>query len=148
MKNISINISKSTILNSVSLNSEYTGAKSTDPGKEYDRVATVKEDEMLLTGFWLEICGLISEKFKDLITKYEISDTMLNMKMELSNAFDDALHASIVTDITNAIVAGVTGRWFKVTAPEKSEEWLDNSNSLLNQAAAKLYHRKKPIRRS
>ena len=68
------------------------------------------------------------------------------MTLEVSNAYDDSLSASIKEDLFAAVVKGVIARWFRVTFPEKTGEWWNDSETLLSRAFAKLCFRKRPRR--
>lgn len=147
MKNIQISLNKTEIFNKVSLNSAYTGAKANGENGFYDRVATIEADNTLLSGFWTEMCGIVTEKLRDLILSTESDRETFSLTLSLSNAYDDALTPSVNEDISNAFSTGICGRWFRFTYPDKASEWLAQSSDCLNRAFSKLYFRKKPTRK-
>lgn len=148
MKNIEISISKSSIFEDVSLKSEYAGFKSPDKEALYPRVSTIDADENILSGFWLEMCGRISEILKDFITVSSISSSSWKFSMEVSGAYDDTFTPSVNNDIQSSLSTGILARWFKFTFPERAAEFQQESETLLNRVISKLCHRRRPVRQS
>ncbi|MCH5234901.1 MAG: hypothetical protein J1E16_06375 [Muribaculaceae bacterium] len=146
MKKIEIKINKTEILEKVSLSSAYLGYKAENAETLYDRISTIEADKPLLGEFWTEMCGIMTEKFREFIVNVEKEETGMNLTLELSNAYDDALTPSVKDNLVAAIVTGICGRWFRFTFPEKSEEWLNESGELIGSAMKKLCYRKKPVR--
>ena len=147
MLKIIISISKSAILDEVSLNSEYAGVKTPGETGLYDRVATVEADSLLLSRFWTEMCGEITDRLHDFITSSSISEDLFSLNLELSNAYDPSLTQSVIDDLRGATAAGVTGRWFRFTFPDRADAWTEKAASHLAKAYAKLCHRRKPVRK-
>lgn len=146
MKIIHISFNKTKIFENVSLASAYTGAKAETQQNIFDRVATISEDNELLEGFFIEMTGIVTDRLKEFVISTEKSDAEFNMTLEVSNAYDDSLSASIKEDLFAAVVKGVIARWFRVTFPEKTGEWWNDSETLLSRAFAKLCMRRKPKR--
>ena len=147
MKNISITIDKKEILEEVSLATAYTGAKSGGDESMFERVATITEDEALLTRLWNGLGGILTEKFKSFIISSEITSGSFLLTLEVSGAYDDSLTSSVKSDINGGVAAGVVAGWFRISFPEKSSEWEKQSEMLLSRAFSKLYHRRRPSRR-
>lgn len=148
MKEYTIILTKAEIFENVSLHSTYTGAKNTTEDTSLMKVATNDSDNLMLSRFWLDICGEITEKFRQFIVKTEINDTSFSMTLELSSAFDESLLSTIRTDLQGACVNGILGAWFEISFPEKSVEAATRCQTLLQRAFSKLCHRRKPIRPS
>lgn len=130
----------------VSLNSAYAGGKCGANGDFFEKVATVKEDETILDRFFTELCALITDRFKEFIIASSLISGNFTMELEVSGAYDHSLTPSVIDDVTTAIVAGITARWFKYTYPERAGEWDIQASTLLSSAYAKLCHRRKPSR--
>lgn len=146
MKNINISIAKAEVFEDVSLSTAYTGAK-TDVSKDFFlRVATDKADIDILDRFWRITCSCITEKLKDFIRSSDFSGQSLNLSLELSSAYDEALTPAVEKDLFAFISAAITTRWFTMTFPERASEWETLSSSLLSRVIANLCHRKKPSR--
>lgn len=148
MKNIEIIISKTEVLEKVSLESAYTGAKTDQDDRFYDRVATIDADKELLSGFWIESCGKITDKLREFIRSSVNNELALTLNLEISNAYDEALTPSVKEDLRGVLLYGIIGRWFRFTFPERSAEWLAQSSDLLERACSKLCHRSRPVRKS
>ena len=146
MKNIIISIAKPSILENVSLNTSYVGAKSRNDSLEFDKVATISEDDTLLTRFWVEMCGVVTDRLKEFIVSSTGDSEKLSITLELSNAYDESLSPSVKDDVFSAIAAGVTARWLQYTLPERASEWHQSATSLLERSFSKLCQRRKPSR--
>ena len=146
MQKIEIKISKTEILDKVSLASAYAGAKNEGDAGLFDRVATIDADKQLLSEFWSEICGLIIDKLRGFIDSVDNSDLAFILNLQLSNAYDDALTPSVTEDLCALFVTGICGRWFRFTFPGKSSEWLSQSEELMKRVVSKLCFRRKPKR--
>lgn len=147
MKNIKIIINKTDIFRDVSLNSEYTGAKSDSEQDIYARVATIEEDDALLSKLWGQTCGDIIDRLRGFISDSSASDSELKLTLEVSGAFDDTLTQSVIDDLNIACSAGVTARWFRFTFPALCNEWETLALASLDKALAKICHRRPPQRR-
>ena len=143
MKNLFITILKDAIISEVALTSAYAGVKL---GEDFERVATVDKDSRLLSRFWLEMCGRVSDKLKSLISSQSLSESSLQLQLSLSGSNDESFNDSVESDLFSAISMGVTARWFRYSLPEKAAEWETEAERLLTSAFSKLCYRLKPQR--
>lgn len=141
-----ISISKASIFEEISLATAYTGVKTEAEKGFYDRVATVEEDDTLLSRFVNEMFGEVTDRFREFIYASSNDKDSLNFTLELSGSYDDSLTPSVKEDIFSGIVAGVMARWFRFTFPDGSEEREKQADNLLKRAYAKLCQRRKPKR--
>lgn len=146
MKNIKTILTKSEILEEVSLKTEYTGAKAEAPEGFYDRVATVSADNALLSTFWKEMAGKLMETFRPFVDSMDIGEDSLQISLNVSNGYDESLTPSLENDIRSAFVAGITAGWFRFTSPDKHSEWSEASTRFLSSALSLLCHRRPPRR--
>lgn len=147
MKILTIIITKDNVFEDVSLASAYTGAKTDDDsGVNFNRIATIDADNNLLSRFWIQACGIVTDKLKSFIMASEINENSIKLTLELSGAYDDSMSPSVEKDVFSAMTAGVTAQWFAITFPERTKEWDEKSAALLNRAFAKLCHRRRPKR--
>ena len=146
MKKYEISIKKDEILEEVSLNTAYTGAKTGDIPGTFDKVATIEGDHRLLGKIWGWVCGEVIEKVREFIADSESAENELKIILEMSEAFDSSLFPSVVSDMKAAVAAGVSARWFGYSFPEKAGEWEGLFERLLQRAFSKLCHRRKPHR--
>lgn len=143
MIKIEIIVEKSAVFDIVALNSAYGDASASD---KTDRIITLQSDDGLLSGFWRERCGMVTEKLRGFITASTLSADRMNLTLELSSAYDEALTDSMKEDLFKSITSGVTAAWFRFTLRDRAEEWERQSAELLDRAFSKLCHRKKPLR--
>lgn len=145
MKEVKIEIRREDVMKEVSLHSAYSGAKDGD-GSFFSRIATVNEDETVLTRFWNDTCGEVISTLKEFIKETEVNDDIFCVDMELSGSYDDSMTTSAERDLFSSISSGVASRWFRITMPERAAEWETRSLELLERAYRKLCSRKKPKR--
>ena len=147
MKIIEIIINKAEIFNEVSLNSAYTGAKSSpEDSGFFDRVATVEADEELLSKFWTEMCGETTDRLREFIQTTATTAEAFKLTLEVSGSYDDSLTGSVTADISSAFTAGMCAGWFRFSVPALSEQWRLDSANLFRRAISKLCYRKRPQR--
>ena len=146
MKNIAISVTKSEILDEVSLHTAYMGVKTEAGENLYQRVAIVNEDCDLLERVWNEKCGSLIEYLKDFIVISESIGSSLSFTLEVSGSYDESMTPSLKSDIFEAMVSGVTAGWLRYSFPEKQNEWEDKFIQLMQRALTKLCHRKRPVR--
>lgn len=148
MKNITIKILKAKVLLEIHATSAYAGYKTEkeNPGREFDRIATVEEDAELLGRYWEDACCTVADKLRDFIVSADFGIDCLSLNLEVSSAYDDSLTTAVESGIFSYIVAEMTSRWFRLTFAEKAEEWAREGNERLESAVGKLYHRRKPKR--
>ena len=144
MKTITLTLSKRDIFNEIGKSTAYTGAKSDSDANNllYDRVATVEEDCQLLERYCDVACSEFLEEIKEFVTEVDFSGESINLTLETSGFYDDSLTPSLQTDLFAYLVASISMRWFRITLPERE------AARMLEKALSKLYHRRKPERKS
>ena len=149
MKTIKIAIKNADIFQELAKMTAYTGAKSDSNALPdvFDRVATVKEDNELLSRYWETACSGLVDRLKSFVTVADYSGDSLSLQLEVSGSYDDSLTPSLRTDIFSYLVADIAARWFGITLPEKAESYGSEASRLLTEAERKLFHRKRPVRR-
>lgn len=148
MQQLQISIEEKDVFREISLHTAYAAGKSTNKTEDFNRLATAKCDERILSRLWNEVCGDITERFREFITVYSFENGVFSLTMTVSGFFDPALTPSVVADISNAVTEGVLSKWFRYSFPERAQEWDTLSQSHINSAYAKLCQRRKPVRRS
>lgn len=114
----------------------------------YDRVATVEEDCQLLERYCDVACSELLEKIKEFVTEVDFSGESINLTLETSGFYDDSLTPSLQTDLFAYLVASISMRWFRITLPERAAGEEMEAARMLEKALSKLYHRRKPERKS
>lgn len=150
MKTINISFTNVDIFQELAKTTAYTGVKneSDDTGAVINRVATVEEDSCLLQRYWEMACSELIEKLKRFVTSAVSNTDSLSLTLETSGAYDDSLTPSLKTDIFSFLVASIAARWFRMVWKERAEEYCLEATAKLTEAERKLYHRKRPERKS
>lgn len=146
MKNLNISFHKFKILESVSLNTAYIGAKNSEDSAFFLKVATSDDDTLLLSKAWTDMTGEIVDKVKEFTSNAELNDDLFSLSLCLSGSYDDSLSPSVLNDLENALSAGITARWFDFSYPERAKEWYNRAEILLSRVVSKLCHRRRPLR--
>lgn len=141
-----ITFSKSKIIDKVSLNTAYTGAKNAKESGYYDRVATIKADRVLLESLVGQSAGLLMERLKDFITVPFLGGDEISFTLELSGAFDESLIPSVTNDLEDVLVTATTAAWMRIADVTKAENWERETSAILQRGIAKLCHRRRPVR--
>lgn len=147
MKKIQLIFKKNEIFEEIALNTAYLGAKSKEFECDYPRISTVEEDEDLLTLFWNRSVGRIIETLQKVVAGAVADESQLLLELELSEAYDENLTASLRKEIFNALVAAITAQWLKTVNPDKVPDWETQSHRCIDRAVKYVYHRKRPQRR-
>lgn len=148
MKYINISVKNSDLYAEIAKTTAYAGAKSPEGETVFDRVATVGQDEELLARYRLSAASSLVDHLRAFVTGADFAGDSINLKLEVSGAYDDTLTASVATDAFNYLVSDISARWFRITMPGKSSEYEADARASLSELTRKLYHRKRPQRRS
>lgn len=150
MKTITLTLRKRDIFNEIGKSTAYTGAKSDSDANNllYDRVAIVEEDTQLLDRYCDIACSELLEEIKEFVTQVDFSGENIDLTLETSGFYDDSLTPSLQTDLFAYLVASISMRWFRITLPGRAAEQQTEAARMMEKALSKLYHRRKPTRRS
>lgn len=147
MKYIRFVINKRDIFDEVSQFTAYTGGKSSQADADfYNRVATIAEDSPLLDRYWRDACAMILERLRDFVTDSEIKNDSLFIELGVGNSFDEGDAAVIEDSLCSALSSSVTAAWFRITCPERKQEWEEETSKSTERLLSKLCHRKAPVR--
>lgn len=149
MKTFKIEFPRSRIREAVAMTTAYTGVKNSitsERPENYDVVATIDEDDVLINRFIMEACVALTERLKNFSVRTDFSGESLKWELEVSDSHDSGMEQSAAASTESYIVADVTLRWMRIAFPEKSEEWEKESARLLTILERNLYHRRRPER--
>lgn len=149
MKYIELAIRNADIFKELAKVTAYAGAKSDSDALAdvVDRVATVKEDDELLSRYWEMACSGLVDRLKSFVTVADFAGDTLTLQLEVSGSYDDSMTPSLRTDIFSYLVADIAARWFRIAWQEKAESYVSEAARLLTEAERKLYHRRRPVRK-
>ena len=69
-----------------------------------------------------------------------------DVRLELSNSFDESLKGSIETSLFSYFVAMIVSKWYKFTNKGESESYVGDAVGAIDDVMKKIYYRKKPTR--
>ena len=113
-------MNKGDVLNEVAKTTAYSGAKMTGEEGAYERIFTTKSDREMLERFWTECQVSVCETLKKFLQQEETTDEGWNLKLGLSESFDDTLIKSIKKELFSFFVTGIVAKWYVFT--NKKEE--------------------------
>ena len=154
MKNIELKINKARVYDEVAKTTSYTGVKMQDDKSAYKRIFTTDADREMLERFWVEACNGATEQFKPFLVS--VTDQPMShgvelekdyeVKLELSNSFDESLKCSIETSLFSYFVALIVSKWYKFANKDESESYGGDAAGAIDDVMKKIYYRKKPTR--
>ena len=154
MKNIELKINKARVYDEVAKTTSYTGVKMQDDKSAYKRIFTTDADREMLERFWVEACNGATEQFKPFLVS--VTDQPMShgvelekdyeVKLELSNSFDESLKCSIETSLFSYFVAMIVSKWYKFTNKGECESYGSDAVGAIDDVMKKIYYRKKPTR--
>ena len=97
-------MNKGDVLNEVAKTTAYSGAKMTGEEGAYERIFTTKSDREMLERFWTECQVSVCETLKKFLQKEETTDEGWNLKLGLSESFDNTLTKSIKKELFSSLL--------------------------------------------
>lgn len=145
MISITLVVSKTDVLNEVSLATEYTGQKMTDDKDAYGRIRTTDDDGEALDRFWLEACSDATDTFKRFITSVNTTADYV-VAMSVSSRYDTNLTAGMQDSLRSFFVNSIMSKWNQYTNKGEVEMYAQLALTFMKDVEAKLYYKKKPTR--
>lgn len=144
---ITINISRSAVMEEVAQTTSYTGAKMEDKDA-LDRVAVVDEDEKELARFWDESRAELSQSFIRLLSSEGMKDDgdTYELRLNVSVSFDNALLPSMAIGLFSYFVQNITGKWYVYCNKPEASAYTTGAKGQLNEVKEKAFFKKKPTR--
>ena len=146
MKVVDITVNKGDVLNEVAKTTAYSGAKMTGEEGAYERIFTTKSDREMLERFWTECQVSVCETLKKFLQQEETTDEGWNLKLGLSESFDDTLTKSIKKELFSFFVTGIVAKWYVFTNKKEAGEYESSASHLLVGIHKKVLFKKKPTR--
>lgn len=139
-------MNKGDVLNEVAKTTAYSGAKMTGEEGAYERIFTTKSDREMLERFWTECQVSVCETLKKFLQQEETTDEGWNLKLGLSESFDDTLTKSIKKELFSFFVTGIVAKWYVFTNKKETGEYEGSASHLLVGIHKKVLFKKKPTR--
>ena len=149
MQTIKIILLKTDVMDRVAETTAYTGNKTetSDKAAFFERVATVTGDASILDRYWQDSCAALADSLRSFVREATFGKETFTMTLEVSNSYDLTLTPAAESGVLAIIAASITSRWFRITMPQRAEEWLKEARFQFSALLANLYHRKKPLRK-
>lgn len=143
---ITLQISKSAVLQEVAQTTNYTGAKMDDDEKAYDRISVVDEDNSELQRFWDESRAEVAKAFIRLLVSEGMNGDNYELKLNVSVSFDDSLQPSMELGLFSYFVQSITAKWYVYTNKKEAGTFDERGSELLQEVKEKAYYKKMPTR--
>lgn len=146
---ITIQITKSDVMDEVARTAAYMGArKSEGSDGSYDRVSITDGDREMLERYWNEANGLLAGLFKRFMEcEQPTSDNGDHIyKLCMSSRYNDNLTSEIRANSNSFVVNYLVGHWCEQIGKGDWKNYIDNATSLLEDVKGKLFYKRKPTR--
>lgn len=143
---ITLQISKTAVLNEVAQTTAYSGAKMDDDEKAFDRIGVVDEDNTELQRFWDESRAEVAQTFIRMLASEGMNGDNYELKLNVSVSFDDSLLPSMVLGLFSYFVQSITAKWYVFTNKKEAGAFDERGNTLLQEVKEKAYYKKMPTR--
>lgn len=171
---VKLQIAKAEVMKEVAVTTAYTGGKMADEdSKAPSRISTVDEDEKHLERFWEECRADLCRELMGLVTfegivadaggrqpgggtiivkpKAQIEVTVepndsYEVRLDVSNSFDEALLPSMKLNLFSYFVQGIAAKWYVYTNKKEAGEYADKAATLLDDLHRKALFKKRPTR--
>jgi len=138
---VSIEISKSEVIDLVARDTAYKGAKREGDENAFDRISTIDEDEEHLTTFFEECRVELMEAFGKYIVSEGMGVGLLEdkyiMELNVAETFNLALLPGLSLGVRNFFVHGILARWYEMIGDEAYTNEYAKSVSYLDIAKRK-----------
>lgn len=143
---ITLQISKTAVLNEVAQTTAYSGAKMDDDEKAFDRIGVVDEDNTELQRFWDESRAEVAKAFIRLLASEGMNGDNYELKLNVSVSFDNSLLPSMVLGLFSYFVQSITAKWYVFTNKKEAGAFDERGSALLQEVKEKAYYKKMPTR--
>lgn len=143
--NVTLNIGRTSVLDSVAMATSYTGKKMTDDEGAYERMFTTDSDRELLADYWGEAADIATEQLMPFSPVLASGDNY-NVTLTVSASWDSNLQGSCQNGLKAYFVAYILSRWYRLTNKNEAEQYGAEADAKLEDVMRKLYYKKKPTR--
>ncbi len=149
---ITLSISKSSVMNEVAKLTSYIGMKITiqDGSNAYDQVFTTNDDYALLEKYWREAANATTGNLRRFIKT--VSDTpppssvdlteVFSVTLAMPDRYDDNQTGTVQASLFNYFVNSITSKWLGVAYKTDAEYYEKAATANMKEILAKLYYKK------
>lgn len=145
MANITIQFTKSDILDEVKKTSAYLGAKSQD-AETFARVAIVDANDEQLQVFWDDACALVAGSLHRWLKADGCTDDVFDITLAPSSAWNSALESSVEKSLKGYFINVILAKWLMLIPGTDPQTPAQVATGMLQDAETKLYRKQTPTR--
>lgn len=147
MTDVTLEVSKNSVLTEVAKTTSYTGSKMDEDEKAYDRIFTTDADLDMLERFWNESQIAVCEQLKKHLSGEQTKDNGdWEIKLSLSQSFDQALTNSMKKELVSFFVMNIVSKWFAFCNKKEAGDYAAAASELLIGVHKKALFKKRPVR--
>ena len=145
MKTLLLTVSREDVYSEVEKTTEYTGAKMmhADEGA-HDRLAVTEADRELLSRFFDEAAGVATDECKRFVDEVTLDEAGYEVRLSMSDSYDEHLSDSIRTSLRNFFVAAVIAKWCKIVGSDAGAAYSADATAAMLDVRSKIFNRKRP----
>lgn len=153
---ITLSITKSSVMNEVAKLTSYIGAKilTDDGGNAYDQVFTTNDDYAMLEKYWREAANATAGNLRRFIKTMSPAsqgslvdlEEVFELVLDMPSRYDGSQTETIQSALFNYFINFITSRWLALTYKTDAEYYEKCSVSNMTEILLKLFHKTKPTR--
>ena len=145
MKTLLLTVSREDVYSEVEKTTEYTGAKMmhADEGA-HDRLSVTEADRELLSRFFDEAAGVATDECKRFVDEVTLDEAGYEVRLSMSDSYDEHLSDSIRTSLRNFFVAAVIAKWCKIVGSDAGAAYTADATAAMLDVRSKIFNRKRP----
>ena len=145
MKTLLLTVGREDVYSEVEKTTEYTGAKMmhVDEGA-HDRLSVTEADRELLSRFFDEAAGVATDECKRFVDEVMLDEAGYEVRLSMSDSYDEHLSDSIRTSLRNFFVAAVIAKWCKIVGSDAGAAYSADATAAMLDVRSKIFNRKRP----
>lgn len=145
MKELLLTAKREDVYSEVEKTTEYTGAKMmhADEGA-HDRLSVTEADRELLSRFFDEAAGVATDECKRFVDEVTLDEAGYEVRLSMSDSYDEHLSESIRTSLRNFFVAAVIAKWCKIVGSDAGAAYSADATAAMLDVRSKIFNRKRP----
>lgn len=145
MKELLLTAKREDVYSEVEKTTEYTGAKMmhADEGA-HDRLSVTEADRELLSRFFDEAAGVATDECKRFVDEVTLDEAGYEVRLSMSDSYDEHLSDSIRTSLRNFFVAAVIAKWCKIVGSDAGAAYSADATAAMLDVRSKIFNRKRP----
>lgn len=153
---ITLRVTKSSVMNEVAKQTSYIGAKITtqDGSNAYEQVFTTNDDYAMLERYWREAVNATTGNLRKFIKTVSATpsnpsvdpEEVFEIVLEMPSRYDDSQTETIQASLFSYFVNFITGKWLAVAYKEDAEYYEKYSAASMKEILLKIFYKKPATR--